>query len=188
MPVTPLHVAFAWPFKMKFKALNFAALTMGAMVPDLEALVYQLLGLYPDRLVLHSLVGALSVDIVLTVVLVKLLAHAKLEKIGISGFASAKLDKYFIISAAIGSLSHVLVDSLHHEDNPLLWLIGPTYFTGPLVVAFGAPLAHSIIAAAAIAIIAFMFKKLLNDSGYGFLLVFRNPIKAMSVVTSVLLV
>jgi hypothetical protein len=101
--------------------------------------------LYPDRLVLHSLIGALSVDIILTVVLVKLLAHAKLEKIGISGFASAKLDKYFIISAAIGSLSHVLVDSLHHEDNPLLWLIGPTYFTGPLVVAFGAPLAHRII-------------------------------------------
>ena len=85
-------------------------------------------------------------------------------------------------------MSHVLVDSLHHEDNPLLWLIGPTYFTGPLVVAFVAPLAHSIIAAAAIAIIAFMFKKLLNDSGYGFSLVFRNPIKAMSVVTSVLLV
>jgi hypothetical protein len=82
----------------------------------------------------------------------------------------------------------VLVDSLHHGDNPLLWLIGPTYFTGPLVVAFGAPLAHSIIAAAAIAIIAFMFKKLLNDSGYGFSLVLRNPIKAMSVVTSVLLV
>lgn len=162
---------------------------MGAMVPDLEVLVYQLLGLYPDRLVLHSLIGALSVDIVLTVVLVKLLAHAKLEKIGISGFASAKLDNYFIISATIGSLSHVLVvDSLHHEDNPLLWLIGPTYFTGPLVVAFGAPLAHSIIAAAAIVIIAFMFKKLLNDSGYGFSLVFRNPIKAMSVVTSVLLV
>lgn len=70
---------------------------MGAMVPDLEALVYQLLGLYPDRLVLHSLVGALSVDIVLTVVLVKLLAHAKLEKIGISGFASAKLDKYILL-------------------------------------------------------------------------------------------
>lgn len=68
---------------------------MGAMVPDLEVLVYQLLGLYPDRLVLHSLIGALSVDIVLTVVLVKLLAHTKLEKIGISGFASAKLDKYF---------------------------------------------------------------------------------------------
>jgi hypothetical protein len=163
---------------------------MGAMVPDLKVLVYQLLGfciltgwccIFPHRRAErrhypHS-------------------RPCKIARTCQAGenrykwiFASAKLDKYFIISAAIGSLSHVLVDSLHHEDNPLLWLIGPTYFTGPLVVAFGAPLAHSIIAAAAIAIIAFMFKKLLNDSGYGFSLVFRNPIKAMSVVTSVLLV
>jgi hypothetical protein len=44
VPITPLHVAFAWPSKTKFKALNFAALTMGAMVPDLEVPVYQLLG------------------------------------------------------------------------------------------------------------------------------------------------
>ena len=163
---------------------------MGAMVPDLEVLVYQLLGLYPDRLVLHSLIGALSVDIILTVVLVKLLAHAKPEKIGISGFLPAQswINIFYYFCSDWQLVARACVDSLHHEDNPLLWLIGPTYFTGPLVVAFGAPLAHSIIAAAAIAIIAFMFKKLLNDSGYGFSLVFRNPIKAMSVVTSVLLV
>jgi hypothetical protein len=77
---------------MKFKALNFAALTMGAMVPDLEALIYQLLGfciltgwccIFPHR-------RAERRDIVLTAILVKLLAHAKLEKMGISGFLPAQ--------------------------------------------------------------------------------------------------
>ena len=121
--ITPLHVAFAWPFKMKFKALNFAALTMGAMVPDLEVLVYQLLGfciltgwccIFPRR-------RAERRDIVLTAILVKLLAHAKLEKIGISGFLPAQswINIFYYFCSDWQLVARACVDSLYHEDITL---------------------------------------------------------------------
>jgi len=187
MPFTPLHIAFAWPINMKFKSLSFAALTVGAMVPDFEPILYGMLGIFPDRLVMHSLVGALTVDVGLTFVILRLLAYAKFEKIGLHGFTNPSLNRRSVIaSAAIGSLSHVLVDSLHHNHNPLLWPLGPTYFTGPMVLIFGNPLATDIMSMVALAIIFFIVRKLLNSNGYGLSIIFKNPIKALSVITGAL--
>ncbi|MGI0014198.1 MAG: DUF4184 family protein [Nitrososphaera sp.] len=187
MPFTPLHIAFAWPLKMKFKALNFASLTVGAMVPDFEPIAYAILGIYPDRLLMHSLVGALSVDVVLTIVILKLLTLLNFGKVGIHRLANPNLfSRTLILSASVGSLSHVLVDSLHHDHNPLLWPLGPTYFTGPMVLIFGNPLATNIVSLAALVIILFMVRRLMNRNGYGLSLIFKNPIKALSVVSSAL--
>lgn len=187
MPITPLHIAFAWPLKMKFKALSSASLTVAALVPDFEPIAYMILGIFPDRLVMHSLVGALSVDVVLTILILKLLSHIRFQKIGIHGLANPNLfSRAVILSAVVGSLSHVLVDSLHHNHNPLLWPLGPTYFTGPMVLVFGNPLATNIVSIGAIAIIFFIVRKLLNSNGYGLSLIFKNPLKALSVITGAL--
>lgn len=39
MTITPLHVAFVWVLKPNFKKMNFAALTVGAVIPDIEPLI-----------------------------------------------------------------------------------------------------------------------------------------------------
>lgn len=156
-------------------------------MPDFEPIVYLMLGILPDRLLMHSLVGALTIDVALTIVILRLLAYIKLEKIGLHGFSNPHVtSRSVILSAAIGSLSHVLVDSLHHEYNPLLWLIGPTYFTGPLVLVLGHPQATYTMAIIALVIIFIVIKKILNSNGHGLLLIFSNPVKALSVLTSTL--
>jgi hypothetical protein len=85
MTLTPLHIAFVWPLKPRFRKLHFAALTVGAVIPDIESLVTWMFGwsvfcgwdfpcsLAPDRLVLHSIVGALTIDAILTILFVKMI-------------------------------------------------------------------------------------------------------------------
>lgn len=172
---------------MRFKALNTAALTAGALVPDIEPLVYNILGVYPDRLMLHSLAGALSVDILLSLVILKMLSYARIERIGVNGLD--KLDLFgmpVVFSAAVGSLSHVLVDSLHHDHNPLFWPFEPVYFTGPLVTAVGNPLATNLMSIVALTMIFFIVRKIMKKEGSGLALFFTNPIKAVSLLTNAL--
>lgn len=121
MTLTPLHIAFVWPLKPRFRKLHFAALTVGAVIPDIESLVTWMFGwsvfcgwdfpwsLAPDRLVLHSIVGALTIDAILTILFVKMIGKLGVERRGIHGFTNVKINAAFFASAAIGSLSHVFV-------------------------------------------------------------------------------
>jgi hypothetical protein len=95
MALTPLHVAFVWVLKPRFRKLHFVALTLGAIIPDVEPLIVWILGwsvfcgwyfpcsLAPDRLVLHSIVGAITIDIVLTVIFVKMICKLGVERLAI---------------------------------------------------------------------------------------------------------
>lgn len=195
MPITLFHVAFVWPLKMKFKELDFLSLTVGAMVPDLEPPFFWVLGIYPDRLLLHSLIGAVSVDLILTIVVIRLLAYVKLKKkIGITTSENnASMISYgkgitvMVVSAMIGSLSHVLADSLHHEHNPLLWpFASEPYLTSPLVSVLGIYLVHVIIYVIVATILMLVFKTILNKNGYGLSSLFINPIRAMKTVINTL--
>ena len=121
MTLTPLHIAFVWVLKPRFRKLHFAALTVGAIIPDIEPLIAWMFGwsvfcdldypcsLVPDRLVLHSIIGAIPIDIALTITFVKMIGKLGLQRLGICGFTSVKTNAAFLMSAAIRSLSHVFV-------------------------------------------------------------------------------
>ncbi|HEX2168995.1 MAG TPA: DUF4184 family protein [Nitrososphaera sp.] len=130
MTLTPLHVAFVWVLKLRFKKLHFAALTVGALIPDIEPLIAGMFGWSvfrgldfpcsrsPDRLVLHSIMVAITIDVALTIIFVKIIGKPGAEKLGIQGFTNVKANAALFGSAAIGSLSHVLVDWLRHPAKP----------------------------------------------------------------------
>lgn len=65
--------------------------------------------LAPDRLVLHSIVGAITIDVVLTIIFVKMIGKLGIERLGICGLSKVNTNAAFFVSAAIGSLSHVFV-------------------------------------------------------------------------------
>jgi hypothetical protein len=202
MTLTPLHAAFVWVLKPWFFSLSFAALTMGSFVPDIEPLITFATGwsvfcgwdfpcsLAPDRLVLHSIVGALTADVIITMGIVRLLSYAKLERLGIHGFTNVKvLSPSFYLSAAVGSLSHVLVDWLHHPANPIFWpwSIGGSYYVGglllPYLTVFEASL---IIAVASVALLTATSVWAISKMGKSPWILIRNPPAALSVVTGYL--
>jgi hypothetical protein len=198
MTLTPLHVAFVWMLKPRFRRLHFAALTVGAVIPDVEPLIAWMFGwsvfcgwdfpcsLAPDRLVLHSIVGAMTIDVVLTIIFVKMIGKLGIKRLGIYGFSNVKTNAAFLASAAIGSLSHVFVDWLHHPANPIFWpfLVDGSYYVNGLLLSFMAVLpASMIVTTISGAIMAAVIARALDKSGYSFWLVFSNPAKALSFIT-----
>ena len=201
MTLTPLHIAFVWVLKPRFRKLQLAALTVGALIPDIEPLVAWMFGwsvfcgwdfrcsLAPDRLVLHSILGALTIDAILTMLFVKMIGKLGLERWGIRGFTSIKIDAGFFASAVIGSLSHVFVDLLHHPANPIFWpfLVNGSYYVDGLLLSSLTVLPASIIVAIiAGAMMTAVTARALNKRGYNFWLVFSNPAKALSLITELL--
>jgi hypothetical protein len=198
MTLTPLHVAFIWVLKPRFGKLHFAALTVGAVIPDVEPLIAWMFGwsvfcgwdfpcsLAPDRLVLHSIVGAITIDVVLTIIFVKMIGKLDVEGWGYVDLPMSRQMPPFFASAAIGSLSHIFVDWLHHPANPIFWpfLVDSSYYVDGLLLSFMPVLSASIIVATmAGAITAAIIARALNKSGYSFWLVFSNPAKALSLIT-----
>ena len=198
MTLTPLHVAFVWVLKPRFRKLHFAALTVGAVIPDVEPLIAWMFGwsmfcgwdfpcsLAPDRLILHSIMGAITIDVILTIILVKMIEKLGVERVGIYGFTNVKINAAFLASAAIGSLSHVFVDWLHHPANPIFWpfMVGGSYYVDGLLLSFMTVLPASImVATLAGAITAAVIARALYKNGYSFWLVLSNPTKALSLIT-----
>ena len=198
MTLTPLHVAFVWVLKPRFRKLHFAALTVGAVIPDVEPLIAWMFGwsvfcgwdfpcsLAPDRLILHSIMGAITIDVILTIILVKMIEKLGVERAGIYGFTNVKINVAFLASAAIGSLSHVFVDWLHHPANPIFWpfMVGGSYYVDGLLLSFMAVFPASImVATLAGAITAAVIARALYKNGYSFWLVLSNPTKALSLIT-----
>lgn len=186
MPITPLHLAYAWPIKMRYRSLNFGALTIGSMIPDVEVVLFFLFGIHPNRLVTHSLLGAFTVDPVLTIIACYILHRLRVNRIGIAGFEVFRVDGKFVFSAIAGVLTHVLVDYTHHEFNPVLWPFGPTYIVGPLVEVVGVLGAHAIAHAASLLILLYLVKILLKRKGKGLGILLSNPRLALELVTGML--
>ena len=109
-----------------------------------------------------------------------------LQRLGICGFTNVQTNAAFLVSAAIGSLSHVFVDWLHHPANPIFWpfLIDGSYYVDGLLLSRPAVLHASIIVATiAGAIMTAVIARALHKSGYSFSLVISNPTKALSLIT-----
>lgn len=126
MPTTPLHAVFAYVANKGLRRLSLPALIVGSMLPDLEIpLLYLVTNGFYGRLVLHSLFGVATLgtflSLLLTVFLypplVSLVFRVDRKKVE----EKCRFSSVLLISCLLGCLSHVLIDSLHHEFNPLLY-------------------------------------------------------------------
>jgi len=96
------------------------------MAPDLEVpFVYFATGGLYSRLVLHSLLGAAVlgtlISVLLTVFAYPLVVSFvfRLNKEEIKKKCS--FSSVLVLCCLVGTISHVLIDSLHHSFNPLLY-------------------------------------------------------------------
>ena len=127
MPVTPFHYPIAYLVRKMGKGrLSLPALTVGAMIPDLEIpFVFLLSGGRFDRLVLHSLVGAALVGLPLSMSVLVFVYRRWVPPIfGVDKDAlrgETFLSWSVVLSALVGLESHVLLDLLHHPFNPLFF-------------------------------------------------------------------
>ncbi len=127
MPVTPFHYPVAYIlYKLRVK-LSLPALIVGSMVPDLEIpFIVLLIGTeVPHRLVLHSLLGAMTAGTILAIA-ITVSVYPRLTS------AVFPIDKQKVkekctfslglaISCLLGAISHVLLDVTNHPYNPLFW-------------------------------------------------------------------
>jgi len=128
MPAIFLHSTFAYLINRWKPQFSLPALLVGTLLPDVEVtILYYLTDGAIDRLLFHSIIGAVTVGTIVSVGIVLILY---------SPFVSFffRIDKKYIkkkcrFSATlvglclIGNLSHVLIDATHHEFNPLLYPI-----------------------------------------------------------------
>lgn len=120
MPLTPLHVPIAYAiWRASKKRLNMPSLALSAMAPDIEIPILYLLGFeYPrTRLVLHSIFGALVI-VPLLLLLTQWIVRRVLPVLKNLVSCDAR---DVMIAAAVGGLSHVILDATCHAYNPLLW-------------------------------------------------------------------
>lgn len=126
MPFTPIHCSIAYLAKAIRPQLSLPALLMSTMAPDLEIpFVSVITGGQYTRLVLHSLLGAVTIGTSLSVILT-VFAYSPVVsyffKIDYKTVKDRCRFSWNMVAVCLaGSLSHVLIDSLHHEYNPLLF-------------------------------------------------------------------
>lgn len=126
MPVTPLHCSVAYLINRWKPRLSLPALLVSSMVPDLEIPVFLLVtGGFRDRLVLHSLLGAATLGMFVSVLLTVFLYPAavsfffKLDRERVE--ERCRFSSILVASCVVGGVLHVIVDSMTHEFNPVLY-------------------------------------------------------------------
>ena len=137
MPLTPFHTVLVWPLYVRWpRRWDLLALSMGAVMPDLEIVtVYPILRtLESGRGLMHSVLGVLTVNLVLAVLAARYLVPwmaVRLDRrypgagwrrfAGHDFAADRKTWAVTIGSAVLGGLSHLGFDVFMHYDTPLLW-------------------------------------------------------------------
>ncbi len=167
LPFTLLHYPVAFIFyHITKKRLNLPVLVISSMIPDLEIpFMFLLTGGLIDRLVFHSLIGGLVLGIPLTILVFYPLYKIFFNKIAAVSFKKESY-KILVLSAAIGVLSHIILDSTQHPYNPLFWPILSESFNdlilfGNLIIASN--LLYMVFTTAMLLIILYA---LLNRKGF----------------------
>lgn len=115
--------------------MHFMSLSFGAMVPDLEVLPIMLVNSDGERArgLMHSILGALTFDVLVVMLIVffivppvgRWVKRRSKEKWHI--FAGADVTRapsnlmWALLSALIGTLSHIFIDMFTHIYNPIFW-------------------------------------------------------------------
>ena len=143
MPATPLHYPVAWGLSKLDKRLNLPGLIVGSFIPDIEVPILFLffnVGI-DNHFILHSLVGALTigtlVSIIATVYLYPLLASLifRIDRDKVK--EACKLTPILVISCMLGNIFHILLDLPMHPYSLILWpFVDPNSIVGVLVLVF----------------------------------------------------
>ena len=127
MPITPFHYPLAYIIHKLGGKLSLPGLVVGSMLPDLEIpFIVLFIGIQgPNRMVLHSLLGAVTVGTVLATAITVWLYPMLTSKIFPIGKLKVKekcrLSIGLVFSCLLGVLSHVLLDVTNHAYNPVFW-------------------------------------------------------------------
>ena len=144
LPLTPFHYPVAYVLYKLGGKLSLPALVVGSMVPDLEIPVIVLLfgTTVPNHLLLHSLIGALTLGTALAMAITVLIyptltsAIFPVDKLKVK--EKCRLSISLVFSCALGSLSHVLLDITNHTYNPIFWpFLPPNETPSPIVPLLG---------------------------------------------------
>ena len=126
MPAIFLHSIIAYIANRWNPKLSLPGLLVGSMFPDLEVIpIYFLTNGAIDRLIFHSIIGAITLGTIFTLGFVvfvypKLISIIfRIDENEIKNKSSFSIT--LIISSVIGNLSHVIIDATTHEFNPLLY-------------------------------------------------------------------
>ena len=141
MPVTPFHLLAIIPLKaIAPRRFSWSVFALTNVVIDLEPITYFLITLYPSHRFFHTIIGATLIAILcatygrrLCELAIKTL-HGELQDKEVKWLGKASIGNTAAWSGAlIGAWSHLLLDSLMHEDikplspftdaNPLLGVI-----------------------------------------------------------------
>ena len=144
LPVTPLHYPVAYVIYKLGGKLSLPALVVSSMVPDLEIpFLIVLLGTeVPHRLVLHSLLGAVTIGAVLSIA-ITVLVYPRLTSVvfpvdKLKVKEKCRFSLGLIVSCLLGGLSHVLLDVTNHAYNPVFWpLLALNETPSPIVPVLG---------------------------------------------------
>ncbi|MHA1935950.1 MAG: DUF4184 family protein [Candidatus Thorarchaeota archaeon] len=143
LPLTLLHYPLALGISKLDKRLSLPALAVGGVIPDLEVLPLFLFfsEIVPDHLILHSLIGALTIGTAISIFSVRFLWPSVVSRIfGVDREElneACQVNSWVVLSCMIGVLSHLLIDYPMHWYNPLLWpLVSPFDLVGPFVLLF----------------------------------------------------
>ncbi|MFW9958615.1 MAG: DUF4184 family protein [Candidatus Odinarchaeota archaeon] len=142
MPVTPLHYPFAFLVSKLDRHLLLPGLIVGSVIPDIEVpFMWMFFANLSDHLLLHSLVGALTIGTILAMVVTRFLYSPiisfifKIERDDLNQVC--KITPWLGISCILGVMSHLLLDYPMHWYNPILWpWLNPYDIVGPLVLLF----------------------------------------------------
>ena len=141
MPVTPFHLLAIIPLKaIAPHRFSWGVFALTNVAIDLEPITYYLITLYPSHRFFHTIIGATLIAILcatygrrLCELAIKTL-HGELQDKEVKWLGKASIGNTAAWSGAlIGAWSHLLLDSLMHEDikpfspftdaNPLLGVI-----------------------------------------------------------------
>ena len=152
MPVTPFHLLAIIPLKVIAPhRFSWSVFALTNVVIDLEPITYYLITLYPSHGFFHTIIGATLIAILcatygrrLCELAIRTL-YGELQDKEVKWLGEASIGKAAAWSGAlIGAWSHLLLDSLMHEDikplspfidaNPLLGVISVSNLNALCVV------------------------------------------------------
>jgi len=132
--------------------LSLPGLVVGSMLPDIEIpIMLVLFGTQvPNRMILHSLLGAMTVGLVLAVSVTVWIYPTltsrifPISKLKVKEKCSLSISVAF--SCLLGVLSHVLLDVTNHDYNPVFWpFLAINETPSPITPFLGGALTASII-------------------------------------------
>jgi len=142
MPVTPLHYPFAFLISKTNKRLSLPGLVVGSVIPDIEVpIMWMFFTGLPDHLLLHSLVGALTIGTALALIVTRFtyppiisfifkIDRSELDQV-------SRITPWLGLSCLLGVISHLVLDFPMHWYNPIFWpWLNPYEVIGPLVLVF----------------------------------------------------